>query len=134
MEILEMLIEDYLEEQRIAAQLKEHAKELRYDFLRKRLEKIAEEDLAHAKFLEEKIKQYGGSLPAAPAVVQGEGYLRDKLSRDLLDKQILMAHYIEAANRLLDEDETLGKAFRQMAATEKEHESMLMEVLMRINV
>lgn len=132
-EILDGFMETYLEEQRLIAQLKEHTREIRYDFLRKKAEKIVEEDLTHAKFLEEKIKESGGSLPAAPAVVIRGGFLRDKLAWDLRDKQMLEARYIELANQILDEQEELGKALRKIAREEKEHESLLMEILMKIN-
>jgi ferritin-like metal-binding protein YciE len=130
---LDRLVETYVEEQRVAAQLKEHAREIPYDFLRKKVEKIVEEDLLHAKFLEEKIKENGGSLPAAPALRIKGGFLRDKLAWDLRDKQMLEARYIELANQILDEQEELGKALRKIAREEREHESLLMEILMKIN-
>lgn len=131
--MLEMLIADYVEELRIAAQLKEHTKEIRYDFLRKKVEKMIEDGLAHGRFLEEKIKEKGGSLPPPPTITQRGGILRDKLSRNLLAKQILCDQYIEQANRLVDENEELAKVLRKMAETQKEHQSLLGEVLMKTN-
>jgi bacterioferritin (cytochrome b1) len=62
-DLLELLAEEYLAEQKKAEQLAKHAEELRYRHLRDKLIEIARTERKHADKLREIIQKLGGTVP-----------------------------------------------------------------------
>ncbi len=72
-DLLELLAEEYLEEQKKAEQLTQHAQELRYRHLRDKLIEIAETEKRHAEKLRELIRKLGGTLPEQKPQISEKG-------------------------------------------------------------
>ncbi len=71
-DLLQLLAEEYLEEQKKAEKMAKHAEELRYRHLRDKLIEIARTEKRHAEKLRELIQKMGGTLPEQKPQVPDE--------------------------------------------------------------
>ncbi len=71
-DLLDLLAEEYLEEQKKAEKIAKHAEELRYRHLRNKLIEIARTEKDHAEKLRELIQKMGGTLPEEKPQVSDE--------------------------------------------------------------
>ncbi len=68
-DLLELLAEEYLEEEKKAEQIAKHAEEIRYRHLRDKLIEIAQTERKHAEKLRDIIQKLGGTIPEQKPVV-----------------------------------------------------------------
>jgi len=120
------LKEDYAREKVLAARLREHARNMPYDFYRDRLLKLAETNERAAEELESKIRAIDGALPQTPEPEPMEGTLWEKLARDVDELSSLYFSYLSHAGE--HEDEVLKELLMRLRG-EKNEESLIIQRL-----
>ena len=68
--LLEVLRDEDIDEAKDVVQFEEHARRMTYPHFRERLLRIAEEEKAHVKWLQDKIQALGGEIPQTTVTVK----------------------------------------------------------------
>lgn len=134
--LVSMLEEDYREESAAAERLTADAGGLRADFLRHKLEAIAESEREHAQALRKAIVRLGGIPPGPPVPPGGPRPARtfQRLLEDLEEEKRESAAYLRAialARRAGAED--VEALLRRIRSDEERHARDLVDILSRMD-
>lgn len=138
-ELLKLMERDYLEEQRIAADLKAGAEKIPYAQLRRKLLEIAAAEEQHAELLRQKIIELGGDPPGRATELQQRRQNRrprtfEQLLRDLEEEKEEYVEYLKAGFRAEDAGRPdLKEFFERIREEERHHRQELLEILTRLN-
>jgi bacterioferritin len=102
----------------------------------------AQEELAHADLIAERITQLGGKPDFSPATLAGRSHsdyavsdsLRGMLSEDLVAERIAIETYTSIIRFIGDRDPTTRRMFEGILAQEEEHADELSDFLQRLPV
>jgi len=131
--LLDNLKQDYLEEKRLAAQLRKHAERLPYDFMKQRLLKLSAEEEKHAELLCEKVTALGGFIlnGEVPTIRTAEKVWQELLW-DLEEERQRYDRYVHRANQA--DEEGLRKLYLRLRDEEYKHEQEIRDIIMRLNM
>jgi rubrerythrin len=104
---------------------------MQYPQFRNKLLTIAAEEATHADWLADKIKLFGGKLPAVPDVSIGEKNSWRYLVDDLEDERRCSADLFEHIVRFEPELPRVAEILQQIYDDETRHRSELREMLIR---
>lgn len=131
-QLVEMLREEYADEERDAVQFEEHARRMPYPQFGERLLRIAEEEKAHVEWLRAKICELGGEVPAVSSSVKTGRNAWENLLMDLEEEKHDSIDFLE---RLLSVAERtnpeIAAGLRRMQADEQRHREEILSMLMR---
>lgn len=131
-QLVELLREEYLDEAKDAAQLKEHSRRMPYAHFRERLLRIAEEEQAHVEWLRAKILELGGEVPAVSSTIKTGRNPWENLLMDVEDEK---RDRIGALERLYSvagrTDPEIAAELRRMHEQERRHIDEILSMLAR---
>jgi bacterioferritin (cytochrome b1) len=134
-DLLAALQQDYVDEQRLAEQLRTHAQRLPNDLRRERLGRIADATAQHAQRLAERILALGGAVPQAPAPDPSAASPALTLWRLLaadLEALTALTHRYRAQLGWITDPE-VHSLLRQLRADHQQHRQALLDLLARID-
>lgn len=135
-ELIKILNEDYSREIAIAKMMDEHAEIIPFDFLKKRLKEIAQEEREHAERLKQKISELGGTPNPFPKIyevksisIHSEKGFR-KLIADLEFDREIYEDYIAQINKIGDDG--VKNLLREIVEDEARHKDILTDIVMKL--
>jgi rubrerythrin len=128
---LEVLCRLYVEESQHAAVFAQHASRMHYPQFRAKLLEIAARETEHLKWIGEKIKLLGGSLPVIPPSKPAGGNSWEFLLADLEDESRCAGELLEYAVRLEADFPAVADMLRRIHEEEQKHRDQIREMLMR---
>lgn len=122
----------FKKEKILSYQMKLHAKDIVYNFLKKNLVKVAREEEGHAELLKRKIEEAGSPVPNFKIPrINRQKRLSDKLSADLLMEEEIYENYRSLLNRT--EDAHLREVLEGIIEEEIRHQVELKDIILRLN-
>jgi rubrerythrin len=128
---LEILRQLYVEKSQHAVVFAEHASRMHYPQFRAKLLEIAARETEHLKWIGEKIKLLGGSLPVVSPSRPAAGNSWEFLLADLDDESRCAGELLEAAARLEADSPAVAETLRRIYEEEQVHREELRAMLMR---
>jgi rubrerythrin len=128
---MEILCRLYVEESQHAAILGQHASRMHYPQFRAKLLEIAARETEHSKWIGDKIKLLGGSLPVVPPSAPTGGNSWELLLEDLEDESRCAGELLEQAMRLEADFPAIADMLRSIYEEEQKHRNEIREMLMR---
>ena len=128
---LEILRRLYLEKSQHAVVFAEHASRMHYPQFRAKLLEIADREAEHLKWIGEKIKFLGGTLPMIPPHQSASGNSWEFLLEDLEDESRCAGELLEYAVRLEADFPAVADMLRRIYEEEQKHREDIRAMLMR---
>ncbi len=128
---VEILCERYIDESRHVTRFTQQAQKMHYPQFREKLLRIAEEESQHAGWIAEKIRTFGGQLPAVPEVAFDEKNSWQYLLADLEAERLCAAEIEEEIREIQPELPAVAEMLERIHKDGKRHRKEIREMLMR---
>lgn len=128
---IEILLQQYVEANRRASQLRRHAQDMAYPQFREKLLSIAADESRHGDQIAEKIKLLGAPLPAVPETQFAGGNSWQSLLADLEEQRRSAAELWEQLRRVRPEFPEIAEVLQRVYENGKKHRSEITDMLMR---
>jgi len=129
--VLGILRHRYADEKEHADRFIQHAQNMHYPQFREALLRIASEELKHADWIAEKIKELGGWLPAVLKTSPIEGNSWRCLLADLEEERRCAAELEEEMLTIESGYTDILELLRRIDEEERKHQEAIREILMR---
>ena len=130
--ILEVLRDEYIDEAKDVVQFEEHARRMTYPHLRERLLRIAEEEEAHVKWLQDKIQALGGEIPQTTFTVKNGKNSWESLLMDVEEEKRDRISMLEQLHTVVEPaDPEIAAGLRWIHEDERRHHEEIMDLLMK---
>lgn len=128
---VEILRERYIDESQHVTRFTQHAQKMQYPQFREKLLHIAAEEAQHADWIAEKIRTFGGQLPAVPTVAPDEKNSWQYLLADLEAERQCAAEIEEEIQEIQPELPAVAEMLERIHEDGKRHRREIRDMLMR---
>lgn len=128
---VEILRERYVDESRHVTRFTQHAQKMQYPQFREKLLRIAAEEAQHARWIADKIKTFGGQLPAVPKVAASEKNSWQYLLADMEAERQCAADLEEEIREIQPELPAVAEMLDRIHEDGKRHRKEIRDMLMR---
>jgi rubrerythrin len=131
--LLEVLHDEYTDEAKDVVQFEEHARRITYPhYFRERLLRIAEEEKAHVKWLQDKIQALGGEIPQTTFTVKNGKNSWESLLMDVEEEKRDSTSRLEQLYTVVEPaDPEITAGLRRIREDEKRHREEIMDLLLK---
>jgi len=130
--ILEVLRDEYIDEAQDVVQFEEHARRMTYLHLRERLLRIAEEEKAHVKWLQDKIQALGGEIPQTTSTVKNGKNNWESLLMDVEEEKRDSTSMLEQLYTVVESaNPEIAAGLRRILEDEKRHREEILDMLLK---
>ena len=128
--LVEVLCDEYLDEAKDVAQFEDHARRMTYPQFREQLLRIAEEEKAHVKWLQDKIKALGGEIPQTTFTVKHGKNSWENLMMDIEEEKRDCASVLKQLYTVVEHaDPDIAAELRRIRDDEKRHREEILDML-----
>jgi len=128
---VEILRDRYVDESRHVTRFTQHAQKMQYPQFREKLLRIAAEEAQHARWIAEKIRTFGGQLPAVPKVAAGEKNSWQHLLADMEAERQCAADIEEEIREIQPELPAVAEMLERVQEDDKRHREEIRDMLIR---